>query len=171
MSGIGHRDVSLAVPKVLEAAQVALAARPGTAWFLAGEEREWLQRRQDREQARRQAELARSGKAWGELHAPTAVDQAKMAPQPCCSPLQCLPSALPVVKEVRLERIFLHTVNAPLLLLCSALGQREDVVAQHRMAAHWRHHHEHRGVDAPAAGLRPLGRLQWPAEGAESRIQ
>ena len=43
------------------AAQAALAARPGTAWFLAGEERAWLQRRQDREQARRQAELAASG--------------------------------------------------------------------------------------------------------------
>ena len=49
--------------------QVALAARPGSAWFLAAEEREWLQRRQDREQARRQAELAASGKAWGALPA------------------------------------------------------------------------------------------------------
>lgn len=44
---------------------MALAQRPATAWFLAGEEREWLQRRQDKEQALRQAELASSGKAWG----------------------------------------------------------------------------------------------------------
>lgn len=46
--------------------QVALAARPGSAWFLSAEERMWLQTRQDRELALRQAELASSGKAWGE---------------------------------------------------------------------------------------------------------
>ena len=56
---------------------MALAARPGTAWFLAAEEREWLQRRQDREQARRQAELAASGKAWGALPALISSELAK----------------------------------------------------------------------------------------------
>ena len=61
------RGVSLCCANDCKAAQVALAARPGSAWFLAAEEREWLQRRQDREQARRQAELAASGKAWGAL--------------------------------------------------------------------------------------------------------
>ena len=44
---------------------MALAARPASAWFLLEEQREWLQARQDQEQARRQADLAKSGKAWG----------------------------------------------------------------------------------------------------------
>ena len=59
-----------------KAAQVALAARPSSAWFLAADEREWLQRRQDREQARRQTELAASGKAWGALSALASSDLA-----------------------------------------------------------------------------------------------
>ncbi|CAL5220999.1 g3114 [Coccomyxa viridis] len=46
---------------------VALAACPASAWFLSREQREWLQKRQDQEQARRQADLAKSGKAWAPL--------------------------------------------------------------------------------------------------------
>jgi len=45
--------------------QVALAARPATAWFLSQDERRWLQERQDEEQIRRESELAKSGRAWG----------------------------------------------------------------------------------------------------------
>ena len=64
-----------------------------------------------------------------------------------------------------------HMLKDSVLLLCSAPGQREDVVAQHRLAADWSNHHQRRGVDAPAAGRRPLRRFQWPAEGAEGGIQ
>ena len=50
--------------------QVALAARPASAWFLSKEQREWLQERQDQEERHRQAELAKSGRAWGGRSAP-----------------------------------------------------------------------------------------------------
>ena len=65
------QGISSALTLPLLQLQVALASRPASAWFLSEEQREWLQARQDQEQAHRQAELAKSGKAWGVRSAPS----------------------------------------------------------------------------------------------------
>lgn len=45
--------------------QALLPRRPGTAWFLNGSEKTWLQGRQDTIDAKAHARDARSGKWWG----------------------------------------------------------------------------------------------------------